>query len=134
MPRSITRPTVYERPKSNRKYNDVKTLQLKIDSYFALIKESREVPTVTGLALHLGFADRRSLFEYGQTAKYGPTVKKARAIIENAIEQRLLTGKPPIGLIFWLKNNAGWNDKQDLDITSNGETLGIVQLPVRTSK
>ena len=112
-----------------RKYSDVKTLEKQIDAYFESVKETKEIPIISGLSLFLGFGSTQSLMEYEQTPKFGASIKKARHRIESVLEQRLVSGKPPIGLIFALKNRFGWQDKKDLDVTSNGETMGVIQLP-----
>lgn len=118
-----------------RKYQSVKALDDKILEYFQVVREQTDptyqIPTISGLALHLGFLSSKALYDYEQTPKYGESIKKARLLIEKAIEHRLVGGKPPIGLIFALKNRFGWRDTQAMDITSNGETLGVVQLPQR---
>lgn len=114
-----------------RKYSDIKALEDKISAYFQDIQIKQSVPTISGLSLYLGFSSVQSLYEYEQTPKFGESIKKARSAIENVLETRLVEGKPPIGLIFALKNRFKWQDKQDVDITSNGETLGIIELPQR---
>jgi hypothetical protein len=81
------------------------------------------VPTITGLALHLGFESRQSFYDYESKAGFTYTVKKARAKIEKHYEELLQTGGGA-GAIFALKN-FGWKDKTETDLTSNGEAVGI---------
>lgn len=69
-------------------------------------------PTMSGLALSLGM-DRRSLTNYAHKDEFFPTIKKARARVENALEQRLY-GNNVTGIIFNLKNNFDWADKQEI--------------------
>jgi len=121
----MTKTKERKKPGRKRKYTDTAVLQSKIDEYFTSV----ETPTVTGLALHLGFTGRQALIDYGERPEFADTVKKARARIEGYLEKRLVEGKPPIGLIFSLKNNFGWKDKNEVDVTSNGETMGVVVLP-----
>jgi hypothetical protein len=141
-----------------KKYKDIKTLEAKIEAYFKFedsrakefsIPTTKKKPkegqeeetsitaptvgtyTVSGLALFLGFVSTQSLLEYEQSPKYGAVIKKAKTRIENQMETRLQQGRPPIGLIFALKNRFNWQDKQGMDITSGGQTLGVIALPPR---
>lgn len=117
-----------------KKWVDIKALQKAIDAYFKSADSREEPYTVSGLTLALGFVDTQSLRDYAHSPKYALIIKKAQTRIENNMETRLLSGKPPIGLIFALKNRFNWQDKQNMDITSGGETLGVVQLPTRDPK
>ena len=72
------------------------------------IRES-EPPTVTGLALYLGFASLQSFDDY---CKKGPgfadVIKRAKLRVQNRYEKNL-HGEKPTGSIFALKN-MGWKD------------------------
>lgn len=116
------------------KYTSVEQMETRIEEYFNMCEAKEQIPTITGLGVFLGFSSRSSLHEYGVKPAYADTVKKAKYKIEAGLEQRLVTGKPPIGLIFSLKNNFGWADKQEYDLTTNGKDMGVVQLPARTSQ
>ena len=77
-------------------------------------------PTVTGLALYLGFCDRNSLYDYrDKNDEFFRIVKKALTLVEMQYEQ-LLESKASTGAIFALKN-MGWRDSKD--ITSAGEKI-----------
>jgi hypothetical protein len=119
----------------------VESLQEAVDAYFApggdawdgTGDEAKFLPTMSGLALALD-VDRKTVLNYSNKDDYFPTIRKARAIIENNLEKNLY-GNSVTGLIFNLKNNFGWNDKQELDHTSNGKTLNNWSVnPVTTSK
>jgi len=90
------------------KYKTVEELQEAIDAYFAL---NPERPTVTGLALELGFTDRRSFYDYKDREEFSHTIKKAVLRIESMHEANLYNGAST-GSIFWLKNRE-WSDKQE---------------------
>jgi hypothetical protein len=70
-------------------------------------------PTITGLCLFLGFADRQSFYDYANEPGFSCAVRKARARIEQHHEERM-SGNSPTGSIFWLKNHD-WTDKQETD-------------------
>lgn len=99
-----------------RKYSDVDLLQQKVDEYF----NSTEIPTMSGLAYHLGM-DRKTLLNYSKDERYFPTIKKARDRVEAFVEERLMLGNATAGVIFNLKNNFGWIDKQEVDAKLNTE-------------
>jgi len=89
-----------------------------------------QVPTITGLALSLGYSGGRSTLTWLLNSDTTPpdilaAVKKAKNQVVEGIEQRLFSGGQAAGPIFWLKNNAGWTDKQEINqtVTINGDGL-----------
>jgi len=72
-------------------------------------------PTVTGIALYLGFASRQSFYDYKDSQEFSDIIKRASMVIENHYEEKL-NHQSPTGAIFALKN-MGWADKQE--ITNN---------------
>lgn len=115
-------------------YKTVEELQKAIDLYFetdayislGAAEEGQEqpkmyAPTMAGLALSLGI-DRKTLTSYSHRDEFLPAIKKARARVEVALEQRLY-GNNVTGVIFNLKNNFDWSDKQEIkqETTHKGE-------------
>lgn len=74
------------------------------------IKKQTRPYTVMGLALALDMC-RDTLCEYAKNGQFSDIVKKAKAIVEEDWEVRLAGGNST-GSIFWLKNHAGYVDKQ----------------------
>ena len=75
-----------------------------------------------GLVEACDFEDRQSLINYaGYSKEFLAIVKKAKQKVENYIEERLMLGHNVAGLIFNLKNNFGWVDKQEIDQTIKGD-------------
>jgi len=68
---------------------------------------------MAGLARHLD-VDRKTIINYGNKEDYFHTIKRARARVEEFLEQRLY-GNTVTGVIFNLKNNFDWKDKQEID-------------------
>lgn len=122
------------------KFKTVEELQKKIDEYYEYCDNrlvqgydnktneqfayiSPEPYTMSGLAYYLGI-DRKTLLNYSKNEEFFPTVKKARDRVEMDIERRMndkATFTP--GLIFNAKNNFGWKDKTETDISSGGQPL-----------
>lgn len=114
------RPAMYETPEA---------LTIAVDEYFKyILGESHEdeslvkiwdrypePPTVTGLALFLGFSDRQSLYDYQNRPEFSCIIKKARTRVEHGYEKSL-SGDKPTGAIFALKN-MGWKDKSEVEQT-----------------
>jgi hypothetical protein len=71
------------------------------------------VPTITGLALHLGFESRQSFYDYESKPEFAYAIKRARLMVENEYEMALQVSRSPTGAIFALKN-MGWSDKQEI--------------------
>jgi len=93
-------------------------IDAKVDEYFA---SHPDKPTVTGLALFLGFESRQSLYDYQKRDESSYRVKRAISRIEEVHEQRLYEPQST-GSIFWLKNR-GWSDKSEIDHTTKGDKL-----------
>jgi hypothetical protein len=73
-----------------------------------------ELPKLTssGLAYHIGFASRQSLYDYAKKDEYSYTIKRAMLFIEKEYEMKLGTGNAA-GIIFALKN-FGWKDQTEI--------------------
>ncbi len=79
--------------------------------------------TMMGLARRIGLS-RQALSEYSHSDKFGDTIKEARDRVQEDVETRLME-KQPTGAIFNLKNNFGYKDQTQQDITSGGEQIVI---------
>lgn len=100
------------------RYTDTATpeeLKEAIDSYLQDIFEKQRVPTMTGLAKFLGLSRLDFLNACTVNPSFNIILETAKATIIEYVEELLLTGRSPIGLIFWLKNNADWIDKTEVD-------------------
>lgn len=101
-----------------RLHQDPKAFADDVEAYFALTETAGKMPTLSGICLHLGFADKQSFSNY---ASYGEdfslTVNKARLRIEDDRNQRLAKADFSPGIIFDLKNNHGWKDKTETELT-----------------
>jgi hypothetical protein len=83
----------------------------------------QEPYTMSGLAYALDM-DRRTLLDYSKRDRYLPTIKKARNRVEKYVEKLMLKSNGVVaGVIFNAKNNFGWQDKIETDITTNGKDL-----------
>lgn len=87
--------------------------------------------TVTGLAVALD-TTRDVILDYEnkpENAEFSNTIKKAKQMIQQYAEDYLFNGKNPTGAIFNLKNNWGWVDRRETDLTTKGDKLqpGVVE-------
>lgn len=94
------------------KYTEVEEMQKKIDEYFDDCKSKNRPYTITGLGLALDMS-RQDLINYSKKEKFFDTIKKAKMRVENYLEERLINDTSATGIIFNLKNNYGWKDKQE---------------------
>jgi len=122
------------------KYKTNEELQSAIDEFFALCvpellkdaedkvildKSGRPVyrlnpPTLTGLALHLGFESRQSIYDYEKRSdEFSYTIKRARLTCENFAEKGILSGEVFAAAGIFVLKNYGWSDKQELEHTGN---------------
>lgn len=82
------------------------------------IYKNAKPPTVTGLALALGFTTRQALLNYQAKKEFIDTITRAKSYIEEYAERRLFDRDGVQGAKFSLINNfKGWDEKQNLEIT-----------------
>lgn len=110
-------------------YCDNKTKEIHSDRLGDMIVPDPEPYAMAGLAYYLDLS-RKSLINYKRRDKFLHAIKKARRKIEADIERRMNskdTFTP--GLIFNAKNNFGWKDKKETDLTSGGKELkGLIEV------
>ena len=110
-------------------YKTVEELDNAIELYFEtdafMGGEDNKVyaPTMSGLAYSLGI-DRKTLHTYAHNDEFLHSIKRAKSRVETALEQRLYSGNPA-GVIFNLKNNYSWTDKQEIDHQSSDGSMSI---------
>jgi hypothetical protein len=110
-----------------RLFDSAEDVQAIVDDYFANLKDG-EIPAMSGLALALGMSTE-TLRRYGNQDEFCATVKRARQKVEYAWEQALIRGGS--GPIFWLKNNAGWKDKSEVDNTNKNESIHTINYVIK---
>lgn len=133
------------------KYETVEELQVLIDDYFTYCdnriktifdeKTNSEIAitnpapyTMHGLARWLGLS-RQGLMEYKGKPQFSDAIKQARERVAEDVETRLMDGRAQAGAIFNLKNNFGWKDQKETDITSGGKPIPLLgaNVPVHDS-
>lgn len=101
-----------------RKISEKEELQNKINNYFEECEKNKEPYTITGLCMALDIC-RDTLCEYAKKDEFSDTIKKAKLKVENYLEKHLITDSSTTGIIFNLKNNFGWSDKQQIEHSGN---------------
>jgi hypothetical protein len=72
--------------------------------------------TISGLCLALNIESTTTLTDYENDPMFSSTVKMAKKIVENWVEEKSLTGDiNATTAIFNLKNNFGWKDKSEVE-------------------
>lgn len=90
-------------------------------------------PTVTGLALALGFTSRMALLNYQGKQDFVNTVVRAKTRIEEYAETRLYDRDGANGAKFNLANNfRGWQEKQNVEMSGPGG--GPIQYETMTAE
>lgn len=121
------------------KWKSVEELKNQIEAYFISIEDPDKPgcylrpPTITGLAMALD-TTRQTLLEYegevegrdDKNPQFADTIKAAKVKCEQWVEENAMLGKANATFsIFNLKNNYGWRDKTEQDVTSGGKPIVI---------
>lgn len=113
-------------PRPN-KFKSVEEMQIAIDNYFNECDEKERPYTISGLAYALD-TNRQTLLDYQEKDEFTDTIKKAKAKIEQFVEERLFMGSNTAGVIFNLKNNYDWKDKQEIAADVNTDVNIKIEL------
>lgn len=96
---------------------------------------NQKPPTVTGLALALGFTTRQGLLLYQGKKEFVDTITRAKARVEQYTEERLFDRDGVNGARFSLTNNfAGWGEKPPSALDEEEQRARIDQLRAQTDK
>lgn len=131
-------------------YSSAEEMQKQIDSYFEeckgrLLVDDNGVtlrdkyglpifidvkpPTITGLALALGFNSRQALLNYQGRPEFNDTILRAKARVEQYAEERLFDKDGANGAKFSLANNFdGWKEKKEIDADVKSSVTISVEL------
>lgn len=128
-----------------RKWKSVSAMQTAIDAYFkkcegepfigddgCAVRDKNGVPiiinakppTVTGLALALGFTGRKQLIDYQGREEFCDTITRAKARCEEYAESRLYDRDGANGAKFSLGCNFGWNSESE----KSGDSAALASL------
>lgn len=84
-----------------------------------------EIPDVEGFCMYID-SYRNLLNEYEKREEYSGAIKKIKNWIYYKKKQLAMTGKmPPAIYIFDAINNAGYSNKTEQDITTDGQPLSF---------
>jgi len=82
-------------------------------------------PTVTGLALSLGFTGRQALIDYQGRPEFADTVTRAKSRCEEYAESRLYDKDGANGAKFSLGCNFGWREVSETKISTDSVKVVI---------
>jgi hypothetical protein len=92
------------------------------EAYCEHCDATQERPTISGMAFHMGFASRQSVYDYAKKEGYEYLAKRATLFVEKGYEQQVADGRGDGGIVFILKN-MGWSDKQEIDHQSSDGSM-----------
>ncbi len=128
-------------------YDSVDEMQEKIDAYFqdcdgtlltdeagkpvlrngVPVRVGKHPPTMTGLALALGFATRQSICNYRKKAAFEWALTAARSRVEMYTEERLFDRDGAQGAMFSLLRNFGWGAEKKQKESETGGIVRVIQ-------
>nr|UWG16074.1 MAG: Putative bacteriophage terminase small subunit [Bacteriophage sp.] len=95
------------------------------DKYGVPIFINVKPPTITGLALALGFTGRQALLDYQVRPEFADTVTRAKARCEEYAEMRLYDKDGANGAKFSLGCNFGWREVNETKLTTDAVKVVI---------
>lgn len=114
-----------------RKFATADELREAVDDYFNSKIATQSPFTISGLALHLGVS-RATLLNYEKKyagTEYAEIIENAKLRIEAFVEECLFRSKvPTTGVIFNLKNNFAWKEKQEVDCSGEVKVIKLEDL------
>ena len=90
------------------------------DKWGNVIITGAKPPTVTGLALALGFNSRQTLLNYQGDKEFMDAITRAKSKVQEYAETRLFDRDGARGAEFPLRCNFKWRDKEDADNPESG--------------
>lgn len=99
------------------KYETPELMEQAISLYLQTCEAEKKKPTITRLALALGFESRQSFYDYEEREGFSYIIKRARLEVEAGYEDGLRENNCT-GSIFALKN-MGWRDKTEVEQSGN---------------
>jgi hypothetical protein len=115
------------------KFKTPEELQTKIEDYFDTRTRQARRYTVAGLCRWLK-CGRDLLIDYNKKDQFSDTIKDAKLRIEEQLEEILISGQPCTGIIFNLKNNFGWKDRQEIESSGSIKIGSITKEDAETVK
>lgn len=92
--------------------------------YFDECKALDEAPSIAGLAFHLGFSSKQSIFDYRKDPEYAHEANRATLFIEAWLNKKAVNKETfTPGQLFILKSNFGYEDKHSVDHTSSDGSM-----------
>lgn len=98
-----------------------------VDKFGYPIFIGQRPPTVTGLALALGFKSRQSLLNYAGKKEFRDVIIEAKSRIEMYVEERLFDKDGANGAKFSLQNNfKGWDADKKAEEDGKAPAINII--------
>lgn len=105
------------------RFDDIDKFKDKVEEYFEVMNKTNRPYTVSGLAYFLG-TNRMTLLNYKNKGdEFAEVLDLARSRIEAFNEEMLYLSNKTVGVIFNLKNNFGWQDKQEISLGNNNQSV-----------
>ncbi len=93
------------------------------------IIKNLNAPSLSRLALYLGYASRQSIYDNEKNELFSYIIKRARSKVEDWIYQHSLDSSIPPAVGIFILKQFGYTDKQELDIKSTGFQIKVIEPP-----
>lgn len=96
----------------------IRGLKAAVEQYLGACDQDHRIPTVTGLALALGFSSREEMEQFSAKGKESVAglLEWARSLVEEATLQAVYRKDTSTGARFILQTSFGYGEKNDRDL------------------
>lgn len=110
----------------NDKRRGVQSIMEGTEAYFRRCEEKGTYPSITGLALALGFDSRQELQDRaGANGKAAAALRRAASQVEEANVQAAYRRESSMGARFFLQNGFGYSDKKQPELIDDTITVTL---------
>lgn len=105
------------------KFDNPEIFKQKVDEYFEVMEITNRPFTMSGLAHFLGTNRMTLLNAKNRNPEINEILNNAKARIEAYVEEQLYLNPRTAGIIFNLKNNFNWVDKQEVAVAQESKNI-----------
>lgn len=123
--------SITKKPRGGKKRYTPTVMRNRINQYFQWCEETRRVPSIKGLTLHLKMV-RDQFYQYLTYPEFSNMMEQARLCISEWVENDIYhTPGQAAGKIAYAKNIQGWTDRLETNNTTEVKHISVDEARAR---